>query len=521
MNKQKASTKVTFSNMNLLAKFYLIIMPLFLIAVALSIYLNYTHERNQVLELTESFARTQAMAVYNLVTARSYNNMVAGIPNVTQGSEEHGVNIGNVKHLQFQFQFQNLHLDSNLLRPENIERLKQLQRADILDGHLLDEIKTTSSTAPLCFFKGDSVEAFVSLRAEKKCQSCHDVPVGAVIGVVHMYVSTPNVTSVMRANWARSVWAFLIFAIVGSVVGVTNFKFLVLKPVRRLVQATEVVGSGNLDFVVDEGGHKDELGKLARSFNNMRERLKQVQSELIRKERLSTIGQMAGSIVHDLRNPITTTRLALESLQMTCDQTDERLSRIFSIAHNSLDRMSTMTQELLDFSRGEIRLQLEIHDVEEFVNSISSAAVRQLDSKKIHLIVHHGCAGSARFDDNRLERALFNIINNAEDAISKDGEILLVTDREDGHIVFRISDTGCGIPVEIHDKIFDPFVTFGKRNGTGLGLAVTKRIIEQHHGEIFFESGIDKGTTFTVRIPTGVESSRFMKVIEVTAQTVA
>ena len=87
--------------------------------------------------------------------------------------------------------------------------------------------------------------------------------------------------------------------------------------------------------------------------------------------------------------------------------------------------------------------------------------------------------------------------------------------------MFRISDSGCGIPAEIHGKIFDPFVTFGKRNGTGLGLAVTKRIIEQHHGEIFFESGIDKGTTFTVRIPAGVESSKFMKEIEVTVQTVA
>jgi signal transduction histidine kinase len=124
-----------------------------------------------------------------------------------------------------------------------------------------------------------------------------------------------------------------------------------------------------------------------------------------------------------------------------------------------------------------------------------------MQQKGIQFSCENVFQGTAILDHDRLQRAIINILSNAEDATPSGGEIRVNASTNDGLLIFRIKDTGAGIPEDIRSKIFEPFATFGKRRGTGLGLAITRRIVEEHFGEIHFESELGKGTTFFIKIP--------------------
>jgi len=277
---------------------------------------------------------------------------------------------------------------------------------------------------------------------------------------------------------------------------------MVSKRLKKLVEATKVIGEGALEHPVIIGTSEDELGELASAFETMRVRLKGAQDRLVHSERLSTLGQMASSIIHDFRSPMATINLIVESLQAGKQTDPQRLQDWYRIIREAVQRMVTMAQELLDFSRGEVHLERVEFSVDEFVGLLAKSVKLNLERAKLQLKLESNCQGTAFFDPDRLHRALVNIVNNALDATPAGGTVTIETVREDGSVEFKISDTGSGIPQEIKDKIFDAFVTAGKKKGTGLGLAITKRIIDQHEGTIEVDSREGRGTTFIIKIPS-------------------
>ncbi len=221
-------------------------------------------------------------------------------------------------------------------------------------------------------------------------------------------------------------------------------------------------------------------------------------TELMRAERLSLVGTMANSIIHDLKNPIHVVRSCVEIL--SSKMPDASLKDFLLIINKATDSMLDMTQELLDFARGKSSIQMERQPASAVLAELDTQLTRFIPDS-IHVMREVECAGDILVDAGRFARVLMNLIKNSVEAMPQGG-ILWVKLREEGdRIVFRVADTGSGITPELQAKIFEPFVTFGKSKGTGLGMAIAKSVVESHGGTISLNSTVGIGTSVEISLP--------------------
>jgi signal transduction histidine kinase len=228
--------------------------------------------------------------------------------------------------------------------------------------------------------------------------------------------------------------------------------------------------------------------------------LQEAQDELIQAERLSVVGRMASSVIHDLKNPMTTIK-GYASLLGRTDLPPEMREQFSTIITRSVDTFVEMTQEILDYARGGGPLQPAEVNVSTFVNDLCDFVDRDFQEKGISLRRQLDYTGPVMMDETKMRRALYNIVTNARDAMESGGCLTITTSCTDNIIEFDLSDTGPGIPEEIRDTLFEPFVTYGKLTGTGLGLAIAKKTVEDHGGTISVKSAPGQGTTFVIRVP--------------------
>ncbi len=228
--------------------------------------------------------------------------------------------------------------------------------------------------------------------------------------------------------------------------------------------------------------------------------------EKLRMERLSTIGNMAGEIIHDLKGPMTSILGFAELLQRddTSRQEQQEYSRIIA---SEVEQMGLMVEEILEFSRGDkMKLKLQICDVEQFVTEVTTALRQSFRYKDIQFITKLLCKRKIYADKEKLKRVFFNIANNAKDALPPHGRFSINTYLHKGtHVEFRLADSGAGIPELVKQNIFEPFMTYGKKRGTGLGMSIAKKIITDHGGYIWVESEEGKGTIFYFTVPIANE----------------
>ena len=220
--------------------------------------------------------------------------------------------------------------------------------------------------------------------------------------------------------------------------------------------------------------------------------------EVMRSERLSLVGSTISSIVHDMNNPISCILCACEVIRKS--NADELVSEAAELIRGAVKNMENMTRELIDFSRGQTQLNLQLILIDDLIEAIEADFARYRPQIELQMEVFYN--GSIQADRHRLLRVFGNIIRNACEAMAKsDRKVLMFSAKlTDGGLRFEISDTGCGIPAALLPRIFEPFVTHGKSNGTGLGLAISKAVVEAHHGTISARSS-DQGTTFTIDLP--------------------
>jgi signal transduction histidine kinase len=228
--------------------------------------------------------------------------------------------------------------------------------------------------------------------------------------------------------------------------------------------------------------------------------LKQAQDDLIKQEKLAAIGNVSSRVVHDIKNLLTSIQGFAEIIRTKTPQS----KRFADAIVEQVKLMAEMIQEVLDFARGEENvLDIQAYRVEPFLETLVELFESSLRGKDIEIQTNLKYKGTAYFDEMALKRILHNLVNNAKDAIPrfKDGLIEISTEWDGDYWIIHVSDNGKGIPPEILDRIFDPFVTQGKSHGTGLGLSITKKLIEAHRGKISIESEPGEGTTFTIRLP--------------------
>ncbi len=224
--------------------------------------------------------------------------------------------------------------------------------------------------------------------------------------------------------------------------------------------------------------------------------------QMMRSERLSLIGTTISSIVHDMNNPIGTILCACGIIQMNTD--DEGTRQMASHIRDAIERMAAMTRELVDYSRGETQLKLELVNVENFVRQLEPDFSKCRSGCDVEIKVNF--AGSVRIDRHRMLRVFGNLIKNAREAMKAGQQNFLrfSVSKVEAQAQFEVSDTGHGIRSELLPKIFEPFITDGKTHGTGLGLAIAKTVVDSHGGTITVESS-PAGTTFRIMLPISSE----------------
>ena len=226
--------------------------------------------------------------------------------------------------------------------------------------------------------------------------------------------------------------------------------------------------------------------------------------KLIDAERLSLIGSMMSAMVHDFRNPIASILMASDFLKSAKD--DKQMVMVGEMTGDAANQMLAMIQEVLDYSKGDIRLNLGTHRVSDLVSAINAQILDGLADQKITVHRQIDYEGEIVADRNRLIRLLCNIVKNSAEAMPDGGDLTLRFSGRDDQIEIEIEDTGCGIPADLLPRIFEPFISYGKSNGTGLGMAIVKSVVNAHHGNIHIESEEGKGTICRISLPLRNES---------------
>ncbi len=276
------------------------------------------------------------------------------------------------------------------------------------------------------------------------------------------------------------------------------------EPRSAMATAAESTLLGTMDD--DAFQHILELAPSRLHMNFLRsvtERLRSVNShfisEVMRSERLSLVGSMANSIIHDLKNPICIIRCCSDLIAN--DTGDARLKELTTMQNKAVEGMLSMTQELLDYARGSTELVKENVSIWRLMEELQQQALQLLPGANVQFVKRLRYDGDVEIDLARFTRVLCNLIKNSREAMKGGGILSLSTDLVQNQVVIRLSDTGCGIPPEILTKIFEPFVTHGKSHGTGLGMAIAKSVIDAHGGQISVSSVQGNGTTVDIRIP--------------------
>jgi signal transduction histidine kinase len=272
------------------------------------------------------------------------------------------------------------------------------------------------------------------------------------------------------------------------------------RPLGNLVGGVRALEGGDFHHPLDSRGG-DEVAELTRAFDRMRTSLLKSQRDLLESEQLATIGRMASSISHDLRHSLAA---IVANSEFLCDShlTPAQREELYQEVRTGVNLMTDLIDSLLEFARTRESLTPAYGNVSETIQ-------RAVQAVRLHPR-HHArsidvlCSGqvSGWFDSRKLERALYNLLLNAcEAAPGVEGQVEVTAAEVAGSITISVADNGPGIADSIRDRLFHPFVSFGKENGTGLGLAVVQKIVQDHGGEISVERTAQGRTVFKIVLP--------------------
>lgn len=278
------------------------------------------------------------------------------------------------------------------------------------------------------------------------------------------------------------------------------------RPLSSLLAGVAALERGDFSYPLNTSG-SDEAAELSRAFDRMRASLQKIQQNLIESERLATIGRMASSISHDLRHSLAAIVANAEFLSEG-NLSREQREELYQEVQMAVQRMTELIDSLLEFSRTRASLRpthgsLRV-DVENAVRAVHSNP----DFHNIRIEIRQSGEVAGWFDHRKLERAFFNLLLNASESLQEHaGQVIVELGDATAGITIKVIDTGRGIPSSIRNTLFEPFVSLGKENGTGLGLTVVQKIVQDHGGEVVIERTSAEGTVFSIHLPHPVPPS--------------
>jgi signal transduction histidine kinase len=272
------------------------------------------------------------------------------------------------------------------------------------------------------------------------------------------------------------------------------------RPLENLVAGVRALEQGDFAYPLPIRGG-DEVAEVTGTFDRMRKNLQKTQRELLDAERLATIGRMASSISHDLRHSLAA---VVANAEFLCESslTPGQREDLYAEIRVAVDQMTDLIESLLEFSRTRESLRPTYGDVRSAVERAMQGVKAHPEFQRIRIRISAEGSTEGWFDFKKLERALLNLMLNACEVVpAESGKIDIGLRRKDENLEIRIADNGPGIADTVRDRLFEPFVSHGKENGTGMGLTVVQKILQDHGGDVAVEQTSASGTTFRVSIP--------------------
>jgi signal transduction histidine kinase len=272
--------------------------------------------------------------------------------------------------------------------------------------------------------------------------------------------------------------------------GVTLVQEEVTTETGRRIQAS-------MDFIHDDYTRVG-LGVLV-TLHDL-ESVAEIESELELSRRMAAIGRLTSGVGHEVKNPINAIVVHLELLKNKLGGASPTAVRHLEVIDAEIRRLDRVVQTLVDFSRP-VELQLSEQDLRQVIGGVLTLASAEFSTRNVTLVSHFPAKPlMAKIDADLLKQAVLNVIQNGAQAMPDGGRLDVILEESYKAAILRIADQGPGIPEEILGKIFDLYFTT-KSGGSGIGLAMTYRILQLHHGSIDVESKVNRGTEFRLRIP--------------------
>jgi signal transduction histidine kinase len=271
-------------------------------------------------------------------------------------------------------------------------------------------------------------------------------------------------------------------------------------PLEKLVDGVRALGSGDFRYPLHASG-SGEVAELTNAFGSMRESLHQAQQRLLNAERLATIGTMASSISHDLRHPLTAV-LANAEFLADADLSPQQREELYLEIRVAVNRLTDLIDSLLELSRPAESLSVADAPIERTISRAIELVHAHPQFQKINVAIESPGTHNAQFDARKMERVFYNLLLNACQAVQTyGGNVAVTVANHQDTLDIRVVDDGPGVESSICDKLFHPFVSHGKENGTGLGLTIAQKIVQDHSGTLQLESSVPGRTVMRIMLP--------------------
>jgi signal transduction histidine kinase len=323
-------------------------------------------------------------------------------------------------------------------------------------------------------------------------------------GYIHLKINVEDFSEILASNSIkRTVATSLVFGL--GIILAVFLSWMYTKPIHNVVNAARSVAAGDLtpELITDR---KDEIGELTKAFNYMVQKLREeraLEEKLREAEHLSGIAQLGKSIAHEIRNPLNFISLSIDHLKKKYipnqGEDKEKFESLITSIKHEIQRLNKLAGDFLDYGKS-LRLTLQDVDIEGLINEVISLVSAKAEKDSIKISFQSGGLPKLSADPELIKTCIFNIIINAFQAMPDNGNLTVTTKVSNGKAYIIIEDTGIGVSKENLSKLFDPFFST-KSTGLGLGLAMTKRVIEEHGGRADFQSIEGKGSTMTISLP--------------------
>jgi signal transduction histidine kinase len=329
-------------------------------------------------------------------------------------------------------------------------------------------------------------------------------------GYIHLQINAEDFSKLLRTYAIKRIGAASLVLCLGIGIAVL-LSWLYTRPIYNIVSAAGRIAAGDLtpDLYTDR---RDEIGELTQSFNFMVQKLREkraIEEKLREVEHLSGIGQFARGIAHEVRNPLNFISLSIDHLQEKYipseDNKKEKFESLMTSIKQEIQRLNKLVGDFLDYGRP-IKMSLREVELCSLIDDVLALVLAKAEKDNVEIIKRYEVLPRLSLDPELIKTCIFNVVLNAFQAMPHGGKLTVSTKVSDSKATISFEDTGGGVSKENISKVFDPFFST-KETGIGLGLALTRRVVEEHGGKVDFQSVEGKGSAIIMSFPVSSSNS--------------